>query len=58
MRQNRIYLAIWFGAHEKVANRKTHGISSAVDLKKSIEDTLPTALKGFIDVFVLDVSRT
>lgn len=56
--QQGIYLAIWFGAHEKVANRKTHGISSAVDLKKSIEDTLPTALKGFIDVFVLDVSRT
>jgi len=56
--QQGIYLVIWFGANEKVANRKKHNITSALELKKSIEDTLPPELKGFIDVFVLDVSRT
>lgn len=56
--QQGIYLVIWFGANEKVANRKKHNITSALELRKSIEDTLPPELKGFIDVFVLDVSRT
>jgi hypothetical protein len=52
-----IYLVIWFGTHEKVANRKVHEITSAIELKQSIEDKLPVEIKGFIDVFVLDVSR-
>jgi cytidylate kinase len=56
--QQGIYLVIWFSANEKVANRKKHNITSALELRKSIEDTLPPELKGFIDVFVLDVSRT
>ena len=56
--QQGIYLVIWFGANEKVANRKKHNITNALELRKSIEDTLPPELKGFIDVFVLDVSRT
>jgi tRNA A37 threonylcarbamoyladenosine biosynthesis protein TsaE len=55
--QQGIYLVIWFGANEKVASRKKHNIKSALELKNSIEDTLPPELKGFIDVFVLDVSR-
>ena len=53
-----IYLVIWFGANEKVANTKRHKITSASELKVSLEDTLPPELKGVIDIFVLDVSRT
>jgi hypothetical protein len=53
-----IYLVIWFGANEKVANKKGHKITSASELKKSLEDTLPPELKGVINIFVLDVSRT
>jgi hypothetical protein len=52
-----IYLVIWFGANEKVANKKRHKITSASELKISLEDKLPSELKGFIDIFVLDVSR-
>jgi hypothetical protein len=51
-----IYLIIWFGADVKVANRKANQITSAIELRESIEETLPIELKGFIDVFVLDVS--
>ena len=56
--QQGIYLVIWFGAHGKVADRKRHEITNAIELRKSIEDALPPELKGLIDVFVLDVSRT
>lgn len=56
--QQGIYLIIWFGANEKVANLKRHGITNSIELKNSIEDSLPPELKGLIDVFVLDVSRT
>ncbi|MGO2353985.1 MAG: hypothetical protein ACTH58_04535 [Marinomonas foliarum] len=52
-----IYLVIWFGADEKVANRKIHDINNAQELKTSIEETLPVELQGLIDVFVLDVSK-
>lgn len=52
-----IYLVIWFGADEKVSNRKGHGITNALELRKSIEETLPLEIKGLIDIFVLDVSR-
>jgi len=55
--QQGVFLAIWFGEGEKVANRKKHGIKSAQALKKSIEEKLPAELTGLIDVFVLDVSR-
>ncbi len=52
-----IFMVIWFGADEKVANRKCHSIKNAEELKHSIEKTLPKELSGLIDVFVLDVSR-
>jgi hypothetical protein len=55
--QQGIFLAIWFGADEKVAGRKVHGIRSAQELRISIESSLPQALRGLIDVFVLDVSK-
>lgn len=52
-----IYLVIWFGSNEIVAGSKRHGITSAQELKKTIEESLPQELHGVIDVFVLDVSR-
>ncbi|MCF6254799.1 MAG: hypothetical protein L3J98_15360 [Gammaproteobacteria bacterium] len=55
--QQGIYLVIWFGGDEKVAGRKRHSIGSAQELKSSIEASLPQELTGFIDVFVLDVSK-
>jgi cytidylate kinase len=54
--QQGIYLIIWFGDHEAIAGRKSIGITCAKDLKLSIEKSLPSELKGLIDVFVLDVS--
>ncbi|MDO6475547.1 ATP-binding protein [Alteromonas sp. 1_MG-2023] len=56
--QQGVYLVIWFGSEEVVAGRKKHGISSAQELKVSIEGKVPPELRGLIDVFVLDVSRT
>ncbi|MGF6711187.1 hypothetical protein QFZ41_002151 [Luteibacter sp. W1I16] len=55
--QQGIYLVIWFGADEKVAGRKNHGIGSAFELKRRIESSLPPELTGQIDIFVLDVSK-
>jgi len=52
-----IYLVIWFGANEKVANKIKHGVKNAIELKKSLENTLTPELRGLIDIFVLDVSR-
>lgn len=51
-----IYLVIWFGGGELVANKKNTTLNSASELKSSIEDRLPPELVGLIDVFVLDVS--
>ncbi|PCK08255.1 MAG: hypothetical protein COA42_09985 [Alteromonadaceae bacterium] len=55
--QQGIYLVLWFGSDEKVANKSTHNINSALELKESIEAKIQVKLKGFIDVFVLDVSK-
>ena len=52
-----MYLVIWFGSEEEVAGRKKHGITSAQELKVSIEEKVPPEIRGLIDVFVLDVSR-
>ena len=52
-----IYLVIWFGKDEKVARKKKHGLSSAAELKRDLEDKIPLELLGLIDVFVLDVSK-
>lgn len=56
--QQGIFLAIWFGVGEKVAGLKKHGIGTAQELKNRIETTLPPELRGQIDVFVLDVSKS
>lgn len=51
-----IYLVLWFGPQEKVAN-KNHDIKNALELKESILKVMPKKLEGKIDVFVLDVSK-
>lgn len=56
--QQGVFLVIWFGAEEKVAGLRRHGIANADQLKKSVEAQIPPQLSGLIDVFVLDVSRT
>lgn len=56
--QQGIYLVLWFGANEKVAGRKNTEINSANDLKQSIENRMPSELRGLIDIFVLDLSRS
>ncbi|MGG7445059.1 hypothetical protein ACQ3G7_03090 [Kosakonia oryzendophytica] len=52
-----IYIALWFGPHEKVANAQTHALKSAEDLKQAIIEKLPVELHKQIDVFVLDLSK-
>lgn len=52
-----IYLALWFGQDEKVADRKRHQIATAQDLKAAIVEKIPPELHGFIDVLVLDLSK-
>tara|TARA_R110002167_G_scaffold366388_1_gene595663 strand:- start:510 stop:4526 length:4017 start_codon:yes stop_codon:yes gene_type:complete len=52
-----IYLVLWFGANEKIAGRKLHGISGPAELQKKIEEAMPAEVKGRVDVFVLDLSR-
>lgn len=45
--QQGVYLVIWFGSEEKVAGRKKHGITSAQELKVSIEEKVPPELINF-----------
>ncbi len=52
-----IYLVLWFGGGETIAGRKDRSITSAQELKTQIEATIPEDLRGFIDVFVLDLSK-
>ena len=51
-----IYLVLWFGANEKVANRKTHGINNAKELYFDLQKHMSEELKKRLDVFVLDLS--
>lgn len=52
-----IYLVLWFGSNEKVANKNYHNINNAQELKESIQKDMPKELEGKIDVFVLDVNK-
>lgn len=54
--QQGVYLVLWFGPDEKVAGLKNTTITSAQELKQSIEDQMPTELSALVDVFVLDIS--
>lgn len=51
-----IFLVIWYGAEVEVAGRTGHSFASAAELQTYIKATLPSELKGRIDVVVLDVS--
>ncbi|WGE89687.1 hypothetical protein [Actinobacillus arthritidis] len=51
-----IYLVLWFGTNETVANRKNHGINSAEELYLNIQKQIPAELKQRIDIFVLDLA--
>ncbi|WP_437616446.1 hypothetical protein [Erwinia sp. V71] len=53
----RIYIALWFGQHEKVANIHKHGLKSAEDFRQAIIEKLTAGLHKQIDVFVLDLSK-
>ncbi|TYP68599.1 hypothetical protein A9A71_104194 [Stutzerimonas stutzeri] len=52
-----IYLVLWFGGDATIAGRKNPSITSAQRLKTEIEASIPENLRGFIDVFVLDLSK-
>jgi hypothetical protein len=51
-----VYLVFWFGPQIDVAGKSKHTVKDAVALKSEIVNTLPSHLKGLIDVYVLDVS--
>ena len=51
-----IYLVLWFGANEKVANRRAHGINNAKELYSELQKHMSEELKKRLDVFVLDLS--
>ena len=52
-----IFLVVWYGPQETVAGSQRHRFGSAADLRGAIVETLPDALRGRIDIFVLDISR-
>lgn len=54
--QQGIYLVLWFGTSEKIANQTNHGIESPQDLKRKIEEKIPMDLQKLIDVVVLDLA--
>ncbi len=56
-KQQGIFLALWFGPNEKVANRKKHNIKSAEELRIKIFETMPEELQGFIDIYVMNLSK-
>jgi len=52
-----VYLVLWFGKDEKVANRKNVKFETPEQLKLAIETKIAPELSNLIDVFVLDLSR-
>lgn len=52
-----IYLVLWFGKEEKVANKKNVDIKTPAELKQKIISHMPEELHNCIDVVVLDLSR-
>jgi len=55
--QQGIYLVLWFGENEKIANHKIHEVNTPAELKEKIEKDLPVELEGRIDIFVLDLAK-
>jgi hypothetical protein len=56
--QQGIFLVLWFGGSEKIAGRKNNAIKSPSELKQAIMDRMSRELRGRIDIFVLDLSRS
>ncbi|WP_122572057.1 NACHT domain-containing protein [Pseudomonas viridiflava] len=56
--QQGIYLVVWFGRDVNVAGIKNRNINTSQELKSAIEKAMPPELAGFIDVFVLDISKS
>lgn len=54
--QQGIYLVLWFGPGEPLADRQTHEVKSTAELKDMIEQKIPPDIRGLIDVVVLDLS--
>jgi UDP-N-acetylmuramyl pentapeptide synthase len=54
--QQGIYLVLWFGKSVDVAERKKHNINNVQELYQKLKNSLPTELKGRIDIFVLNLS--
>lgn len=55
--QQGVYLVLWFGNGEKIADKIDATITCAVELQQKILETVPEELRGLIDVFVLDLSQ-
>ena len=51
-----LYLVLWFGKDEQIANRKNIKFSTPEQLKLEIESNIVPELRNQIDVFVLDLS--
>ena len=56
--QQGIYLILWFGDGEKIAGKNDATVSNSDNLKRKVEESVPEELRGLIDVFVLDLSKT
>ena len=55
--QQGIYLVLWFGAGDLVAGRKNTDFRTPEELRRGIVESMPVALRGRIDVQVIDLSR-
>ncbi|WP_441236991.1 NACHT domain-containing protein [Bradyrhizobium sp. 930_D9_N1_4] len=53
-----VYLILWFGDDVTVAGRKMPSLNTPALLRSETIGKMPAELKGRIDVYVLDVSRT
>ncbi|MEP2984616.1 MAG: hypothetical protein ABJO97_13795 [Roseibium sp.] len=53
-----IFFVVWYGPEWPVAGSIRHKYRTASQLQAAIEERLPDELRGRLDIFVLDVSRS
>ncbi|MCZ4368732.1 hypothetical protein [Sulfitobacter dubius] len=53
-----IFFVVWYGPEWPVAGLTRHKYRSASQLQTAIDERLPDELRGRLDIFVLDVSRS
>ncbi len=53
-----IYLVLWFGPNVLIAGKRKSPIKSSDELQAEIINAMPQELRGRIDVFVMDLSRS